>query len=69
MDKTLTFEQFIELAKKHYHRGGDSFVECWERTTFNAYVEMFEPITKRTALQMFRDNFDEEMDERGMREF
>lgn len=66
MEKALTFEQFIELAKKHYNRGGDSYVECWDRTTFNDYVDMFEPITKRTALQMFRDNLDEEEDTRGM---
>lgn len=33
----LTYEELIDLAKKHYNDGGDGVVECWDRNTFDSY--------------------------------
>ena len=52
--KTLTFEEFITYAKKHYNEGGDGIVECWDKTTFNTYVEMFGAITEKDAKMLIR---------------
>lgn len=56
MAKELTYAEFIEYAEKHYTKGGDSYVECWDEKTFNEYVGMFGPITKSVALAMLREN-------------
>ena len=53
MDKILTYDEFIALAKENYCKGGDSYYECWGTSEFNEYVDMFGPITKRDALSMF----------------
>lgn len=58
--KALTYEEFIEYARKHYDRGGDAYFECWDRRTFDEYVRLFGPVTKRKALEMFR--FDRAME-------
>lgn len=63
--KAMTYDEFIEYAKKHYNRGGDSFYECWDERTFNENVEMFGPITKRKALGMFREMYDIQKDRAG----
>lgn len=63
----LTYKEFIDLAQKHYYKGGDSYVECWDEKVFNEYVEQFRPIYKTTALKMFRDNHDIEKDEAAAR--
>lgn len=52
--KALTYEEFIDLAKKNYTKGGATFFECWEKYQFEEYCEMFGEITKQKALQMFR---------------
>ena len=52
--KPVTFEELIELAKKHYNKGGDGIVECWDRHTFDEYVRMFGPISKRAAMRLVR---------------
>ena len=31
--------------------------ECWDERTYNEYVSMFGPITKREALGMFRREY------------
>lgn len=54
MAKGMTFEELQAYAQAHYNRGGDSVVECWDSKTYDEYVEMFGPITKRKALAMFR---------------
>lgn len=54
--KVLNYEELIEYAKKYYEQGGDGVYECWDERTYNSYVEMFGPITKSKALQMFRMN-------------
>lgn len=63
--QTLTYEELIDYAKEHYTRGGDGIYECWDRRTYNEYVELFGPITKRGALQMFRLNREIDRDRAG----
>lgn len=53
-DKTLSYEEFISLAKKNYARGGDSVVECWGKRDFEEYEELFGPMTKASAMEMFQ---------------
>ena len=55
--KALTYEELMEYALKHYDKGGDATYECWDEKTFNEYVEQWGPITKRKALEMFRDDY------------
>ncbi len=52
--KALSYEEFIALARKHYTRGGDVAVECWEKDQFEEYVRMFGPVTEARALGMFK---------------
>ena len=65
MAKALTYDEFIEYAKKHYERGGDGYVECWDKREFDEYTELAGPITKSKALKMFRDSYDIERDRAG----
>jgi hypothetical protein len=50
----MTYEELKALALKHYNEGGDGVYECWDRQTFNEYVELFGEITRADALRMFR---------------
>ena len=50
----VTYKELIALARKHYDKGGDGIVECWDRRTFDTYVEMFGPISKRCAMRLIR---------------
>ncbi len=54
MAKELNYEEFIEYAQKYYIKGGDTFVECWDRREFDYFVKNFGAITKSRALSMFR---------------
>lgn len=63
--KALTYEELIEYAMAHYNRGGDVTVECCDKKWFDDYVAQFGPITKRVALQMFRDDYEYERDRSG----
>ena len=54
----LTYEEFIDLAKQNYCKGGDGYVECWEEYQFNDYVTMFGPITEKKALEMFAADYE-----------
>ena len=54
MARAITYEELIDMAKKHYNEGGDGIVECWDEHAFNTYVEMFGPITERTAMSLIR---------------
>ena len=65
MAKAMTYNEFMDYAKKHYNKGGDGYFECWDVRTFNEYVELFGEITKRTALGMFRTSYEIEKDEAG----
>ena len=55
--KSLTYDELIEYARKHYNKGGDSVYECWDENTYNYYVKEFGPITKTGALKMFKLNY------------
>lgn len=55
--KQLTYEEFIDLAKKNYCKGGEVFVECWDERSFKDYGKEFGPITEKKALQMFRRGY------------
>lgn len=50
---SLTYEEFIELARANYDNGGDGYFECWDRAIFDEYIEMFGSITKERAMSMF----------------
>ena len=61
MAKILTYEELIELAKKHYNEGGDGVYECWDKMVFDSYVKLFGPLTEKKALAMF--GLDKEIEE------
>lgn len=52
--KSLTYAEFMELARKNYTKGGEVFFECWEEYQFDDYCNMFGAITEKKALQMFK---------------
>lgn len=60
--KTLNYNELIEYARQHYNKGGDAIFECWDEQTFLEYVELFGPITKRKALEMFKIQYQNELD-------
>ncbi len=64
--KAMTYEEFITYAKENYNSGGDVAVECWDKKTFDMYVEMFGPITKSVARKTFRDWKNEEKEQEAM---
>lgn len=53
----LTYNEFMNLALANYTKGGEVFYECWEEYQFNDYVNMFGPVTKRVAMQMFKRGY------------
>lgn len=63
--KALNYEEFIAYAQKHYNKGGDVYVECWDERDFGEYVAMFGQVTKSAALKMFREMYDHERDVAG----
>ncbi|MCD7866759.1 MAG: hypothetical protein LUG62_00835 [Clostridiales bacterium] len=67
-EKALSYEEFVELAKENYTRGGDVIVECWAKYQFEDYVEMFGPVTRAKALKMFREYHGQEQEERAINE-
>ena len=52
----LTYKEFIELAEANYYNGGDQYVECWDEKIFDSYVDMFGPVTREKARNMFKLN-------------
>ena len=54
MAKALTFEGLMDYARANYNKGGDTVFECWDEKFFQEYTQMFGPITKSRARQMFR---------------
>lgn len=66
--KNLTYEEFIALAKTKYNEGGDGYIECWDERVFAYYVKEFGPVTRAGALKMFAAAYDEEKEERAIRE-
>ena len=55
--KTLTYREFMELARQNYCNGGMVFYECWEEYQFNDYVKMFGEITAADAMKMFKRGY------------
>jgi hypothetical protein len=54
MAKTLTYEELIDYARQNYAKGGDGVFECWDKRTFDDYVQDFGEITKTKARQIFK---------------
>ena len=52
-NKKLNYQEFMELSKQNYCKGGEVFYECWEEYQFDDYVHQFGPITKERALKIF----------------
>ena len=50
----LNYEEFIDLAKANYNKGGDTFFECWDKNQYDFYVSEFGKMTKTRALKMFK---------------
>ena len=50
---TMTYQEFINLAKANYTKGGMIFVECWAEYQYNDYVSIFGEITEKDAIEMF----------------
>lgn len=61
-EQGLTFEELMNLAKKHYNNGGDGVVECWDENTYNTYIDQFGPITEKVAFQIFGADADDRAD-------
>lgn len=55
MTKTLSYQEFMDLSKQYYLKGGDGYYECWDKKTFDEYVKMFGGITKSKALRMYKE--------------
>ena len=54
MVKALSYQEFMDLSKQYYLKGGDGYYECWDEKTFDEYVKMFGGITKSKALKMYK---------------
>lgn len=54
MEKELTYEEFISLAKENYNCGGHSVIADWmvSKSDFDEYVKEFGPITKEEAVNI-----------------
>jgi hypothetical protein len=49
MEKILSYNEAMALARKHYCEGGDSFYECTDRRDF----ERMGPVTEKRLLESF----------------
>lgn len=67
-ERALTYDQFMELARENYGKGGDGYVECWDERTFAYFVKEFGPITRASALDAFAQALalDQEKEERAV---
>ena len=65
-ERALTYDQFMELARENYDKGGDGYVECWDERTFAYFVKEFGPITRASALDAFAQALDQEKEERAV---
>ena len=64
-ERALTYDQFMELARENYGKGGDGYVECWDDRTLADFVKEFGPITRASALDAFAQALDQEKEERA----
>lgn len=56
-NKKLTYQEFMELARQNYCKGGEVFYECWEEYQFDDYCEEYGGITIKKAFQMFKRGY------------
>lgn len=63
MAKTLSYDEFIEYSAKHYEKGGDVFVECWDEKTYKRFYP--DGITKAEALELYASEYSHERDVAG----
>ena len=45
----MTYQEFMDYAKKNYNKGGDAIVECWDEKQFNEYVAEYGAMTLERA--------------------
>lgn len=65
MAKALNYQEFMDLSRQYYSKGGDGYYECWDKKTFDEYVKMFGDITKSKALKMYKDAYEIYQDRMG----
>ena len=65
MGNALSYQEFMSLSKENYANGGDGYYECWDEKTFDEHVKMFGCITKRKALQMYKQAYEVYQDRIG----
>lgn len=65
MEKALSYEEFMNLSKKYYTKGGDGYYECWDERMFNEYVKIFGGITESKALRMYKTAYEVYQDRIG----
>lgn len=54
-DNFLNYDEFIALADEWYYTGGDTFCR-WSKHQFDDYTNVFGPITRNAAIDMFMDS-------------
>ena len=47
--ENLSFGELKSIAKDKYNEGGDGVYECWDQKTFDDYVQMFGPVSRKTV--------------------
>lgn len=57
--KGMTYEELRLFAAQHYESGGDVIYECWEKSDYEEYVDLFGPITKTKAKCLFKQRQDQ----------
>lgn len=65
MAKVLDYQEFMDLSRQYYSKGGDGYYECWDEKTFDEYVKMFGGITKSKALRMYKMAYEVYQDRMG----
>lgn len=54
----ITIEEADQLAYDHYEKGGDAWIECWEPSEKQKFIEQYGLNAKEELLSLFR-NFHE----------
>ena len=53
----MSYQEFMELARVNYCKGGAVFYECWEEYQFEEYCQLYGEITRKKAIQMFNRGY------------
>jgi hypothetical protein len=51
-NQKMTYEELIAWGHANYNKGGDVFVECWEKSDFDEYCREVGPMTEEAAKQL-----------------